>query len=149
MKRTLLILSSTLYVRRRISVISSKGPIPGLCIYLNPLVPAVVPTPCLVGLAVRGHEMNRMGSLVTEGAKGARGGSTFPPGTSTQLPTPQTALGWQLYHFPPQGSAVPLFPDSCLIAKPEEAVPRSGPLAGTASLRAAPQFPALTGTLSY
>ena len=100
MKRTLLILSSTLYVRRRISVISSKGPTPGLCIYLNSLVPAIVPTPCLVGLAVHGHEMNRMGILVTEGAKGARGGSTFPPGTSTQFPHPSNSSGLAAVSLP-------------------------------------------------
>lgn len=101
MKRTLLILSSILYVRRRISVISSNGPIPGLCIDLNPLVPVIVPTPCLVGLAVRGYEMNRMGSLVTEGAKGARRGSMFPPSTGTQLPHPSNSSGLAAVSLPP------------------------------------------------
>lgn len=101
MKRTLLILSSILYVRRKISVISSKGPIPGLCIDLNPLVPVIVPTPCLVGLAVRGHEMSRMGSLVTEGAKGARRGSMFPPSTGTQLPHPSNSSGLAAVSLPP------------------------------------------------
>lgn len=62
--------------------------------------------------------------------------------------TPQTSLDCQLC-FPPKDQQVPLLPDSCLITEPEEAVPRSGPLVGTASLRAALQFPALTGTLSY
>lgn len=78
-----------------------KGPIPGLCIYLNPLVPAIVPTPCLAGLAVSGHETNRMRSLVTEGPKGASGGSTFPLSTGNQLPYPSNTSGLAAVSLPP------------------------------------------------
>lgn len=79
------------------------------------------------------------------GHRGATGERLRARGTSSS--TPPTSLGWQLYHSP-QRAAVSVS-RLLSIAEPEEAVPMSGPLVGTASLRAGLQFPALTGTLSY
>lgn len=86
------------------------------------------------------------------GDKGAnrRQGRIHVPSQPRQLAPLLPELPWvDNYTTFPSKDQQSLFLDSHLITEPEEAIPRSGPLAGTASLRAALPFPALTGTLSY